>query len=76
MYGDPPFYSHLKWPETHRAFEMQAGSVPGSHWTLIGFMECSKVPVICHVNHLIQLKVLNKTNLEVAYELCEMGFDN
>jgi hypothetical protein len=43
IYGDPPVFKHLKWPQSSRLLDQ----VEGAHWVLNGFFDACKVPVIC-----------------------------
>jgi hypothetical protein len=47
LYGDPPIFKHLKWPDTN----IQINRPEGAHWTLMSFADAYKVPIICHIVH-------------------------
>jgi hypothetical protein len=50
LYGQPPVFSQLKWPETNQQFERKQGA----HWTMMDSKDKSKVVVACHITHLLE----------------------
>jgi hypothetical protein len=59
LYGDPPTYEHLSWPESNR----QMSEEKGAHWTFMNFFESLNVPIVCHIMSLIDKSVVKKTFL-------------
>ena len=49
MYGDPPVFNALRWPETNRMMDREENA----HWIFVGRTDACKVPVICQVIELI-----------------------
>ena len=71
IYGDPPIYKHLKWPDTN----IQINRKEGAHWTLMSFSDAYKVPLICHiVHHIGRGDIKKKTFKEFAFELYELTY--
>jgi hypothetical protein len=63
VYGKPPFYKHLKWPETNKIIEGDKIKV-GHHWTMMGNFDRCKLAVVCKATELIDRGALkNKTFL-------------
>ena len=58
IYGNPPFYPWLKWPETNRILEDKSVK---AHWTLMGFWDMCKIPVICQVIDAIWERKIDKS---------------
>jgi hypothetical protein len=50
IYGNPPVFSALQWPQTNRMMDREEGA----HWCFVGHTEACKVPVVCHVVDLIR----------------------
>jgi hypothetical protein len=50
MYGEKMKFKHLQWPETSMVLE----SEKGRHIVFMGDFECAKIPLVCHVVHLIR----------------------
>ena len=54
LYGDPPTFKNLKWPETNTSVEKEQGS----HWTMMSLDESYKVGIVLHVYDLILREVI------------------
>jgi hypothetical protein len=44
MYGDPPKYADLKWPDCNRVLDSNSKQ---NTWTFSGYFDCCKIPVVC-----------------------------
>jgi hypothetical protein len=64
IYGSTCF-DDLKWPTTVRDMEQDA------QWMFEGFLDCCKVPIICHLVHLINIGKIQKSYKDFAYDLLE-----
>jgi hypothetical protein len=58
MYGNPPIFNNLKWPETTKKLNK---NVPGNYWVLMGYFESAFVPVIAHLTGMIITGKLQKS---------------
>jgi hypothetical protein len=71
LYGEPPVFKHLQWPETNKQIEDKEGA----HWTLMTFSDYYKIPIICHVVHLMEQEVIkDKTYMQFAFDLSELCY--
>ena len=69
MYGDPPVFKALKWPQANIFTE----GTSGAHWTMMSNAECYKVPIICQVIHLMEKGLVpNKSYQDFAFDLFEV----
>jgi hypothetical protein len=50
LYGNPPVFSNLKWPETTKRLNK---NVPGNYWVFMGYFESAFVPVIAHLTQMV-----------------------
>ena len=50
MYGDPPVFRNLLWPDTPKLLD----SEDKAHWTFINYEECCRIPVVCQVVQLMR----------------------
>ena len=44
IYGRPPIFKHLKWPETNKILEEES---KGNHWTMMGIFDRCKLAAVC-----------------------------
>ena len=65
IYGDPPTYKHLKWPQTN----IDISAETGAHWVMIGHEDCFKVPIICQVTHMLRNGLVKRTCKQFALDL-------
>lgn len=70
MYGNPPIYTHLKWPETNR--ETTAPNGKGNHWVFMGYFEAFLCQVVSQVVDAISQGILKKTFNQVAFDLMKL----
>ena len=70
LYGNPPMYEHLKWPETNKVLEYDQGS----HWVLLGYFDHCKIPIITHIVHMIKTGELDFDYFDFAYSLLDVGY--
>ena len=54
MYGDPPVFSQLKWPQTARQMEKKEGA----YQVILTLADVCRVPIICQIVHLIRKGVV------------------
>lgn len=71
VYGPHPVFHALKWPETNKQLE----SAKGAHWTMMGFNECYKVPIVCHITDCIKRGIVKKSYRHLAFDLNEVAID-
>ncbi len=70
IYGNPPIYKPLKYPLTNRFMDNETGA----HWTLMGCLECAKIPIIANIIQLIDDKIIKgKTYMQFAFDLYEVN---
>jgi len=73
VYGSPPVYKHLKWPESPRNME----KVEGAHWVTMTYFDACKIPIICQVVHLIdEGKIVGKTYFDFAKDINTLTMSN
>ena len=66
IYGKPPIYDPLDYPNRSSQLKEQKGA----HWTLMTYFDCCKVPIILKGIELIEQGVIKgKTNFEFAQDL-------
>jgi hypothetical protein len=69
IWGSPPIYNALKWPENGIAIAEE----DDPHWVLLSYSNAYLVPLICHLVHLINNKtVKDKTFQGFALDLFEV----
>ena len=69
MYGDPPVYDKLKWPDSSIVLQ----PAEDAQWTFIGFSETYKIALVCQIVELIKRDALKGTSfLQVAFDLKEL----
>jgi hypothetical protein len=72
IYGDPPVYTNLKWPVNNRVLDSSSNK---NTWTMSGYFDCCKIPVIAQVIELMEQGIIkDKTYTAFAYELLELDF--
>jgi hypothetical protein len=74
IYGFPPIFKNLKWPQTNKLLLREFNQ--GNTWTFMGYFEACYVPVVCHIVHLIKEGVVKKTFAELAFDLSEVIYKN
>ena len=68
LYGDPPTFTNLKWPESIRCIEKEKGA----HIVLMDIFHVTAIPVICQVtDFILKGKLKNKTYYQLAFDLIE-----
>jgi hypothetical protein len=70
LYGEPPVFKNLKWPNSNNGMKEES-----AYWTLMGFIDCCKIPLICHiVDQIKKGKVKGKSYLQFAFDLGEINY--
>ena len=68
MYGEPPVYMHLGWPESNRCLEKDAS------WTFMTPFESFKLAVVSQVTNLIDNGRLESASFkQLAFDLVELS---
>ena len=66
MYGIPPIYKYLKWPETNKILDAKKGN----HWTFMGTFDRCKIAAVCQATELLDRGGLkDKDLLQLAFDL-------
>lgn len=67
MYGDPPVFKNLLWPQTQR--KMEGNEM--NHWILMG-KDSYLIPIILKFCQLINEKIITKSYKQFAFDLMEV----
>jgi hypothetical protein len=68
IYGEKKRFRAQRWPQTRHYLSEEKGS----HWTLLGFKDSLKIPVICQIVH----KNLPISFNQLAFDLIEIENTN
>ena len=68
LYGNPPVYTHLKWPETMK----ETGGEYGNHWVFMGYFEAFLCQVVAQVVDAIGQGTVKKSFTQFAFDLLEL----